>query len=77
MNKEDRKRISNIAMQVESLKDELGEIIEAEEEKYDNLPEGLQNGEPGEKIQEGLTSLQDAENSLDDALSSLSEVDDI
>lgn len=41
MNKERRKQIAEIAEQIGALKDRLEELRDAEQESFDNMPEGL------------------------------------
>ena len=66
MNKKDRKRVSDMLEQIEGIASELEEMGEAEQEKYDNLPEGLQDSEQGENIQQAADYLQDAASELND-----------
>ena len=85
MNAKDRKDLAKIAdgMEQEPYSDaisELQDLLDAEQEKFDNMPEGLQNGDNGEKMQaaidaigaaiEHLTSAHDA---VQEALSSIDE----
>lgn len=69
MNAEQRKRLSQIIDQLNSA------LCEIEEMKYDNLPESLQSSEKGDRFQEVIQSLDDAYSYLDDAISSLQEVE--
>lgn len=71
MNAEGRNRIKALVDQLEDVKIELQESLEEEETKYDNLPEGLQESEAGEKLQEAIDSLTEADGSLDDVISAL------
>lgn len=74
MNKQQRKRISDaIGMLQEAYQTldqvygELDAIKEEEEEKYDNLPEGLQESEMGEAIQTAIDTLDEACSDLESA----------
>ena len=45
-----------------------------EEDKFDNMPEGLQESERGEAMQEAIEQLETACDNLDEAISSLQEI---
>lgn len=60
MNREQRKSISDIMSRLEEIVSELSTICDEEQEKYDNLPESLQYGAPGERIQEGIEAITEA-----------------
>lgn len=53
MNQKQRDRLGKIV-------EELEELVEVEEEKYENLPESLQESEKGEELQEDIYCLQEA-----------------
>ena len=70
-------RMSIIEDCLEAVRDaysDLEAVKNEEEEAYDNLPEGLQDGEKGDLMQDAIASLEDALGMLDDAISSLEEV---
>lgn len=75
MNKARRKRISKILEQLEGLSVEIEEVMNEEQEAYDNLPESIQYSERGENMEEYIFSLDDAMNYISDAISSLEEID--
>ena len=52
MNKNDRKRLAELIDQIQELVNEVDEIGQAEQEKFDNLTEGLQQSERGQQYQE-------------------------
>ena len=74
MNKQDRKNLSAIIETLETAHSSLEEMAEAEREKYDNMPEGLQESERGQAIDEAATSLEEQASTLEDILSSLREL---
>lgn len=74
MNNELRKRITGIQHNIEKQKDELQEILEIEQDKFDNMPEGLQDSEKGEKMQEGIDNLETSIGELESAVECLNEV---
>lgn len=61
MNAERRKKI-------ERALDLLREAAEEERASYDNLPEGIQESERGQKMEETADALDEAVSSLEDAL---------
>lgn len=75
MNKARRKRISKILEQLEGLSVEIEEVMNEEQEAYDNLPESIQYSERGENMEGYISSLDDAMNYLSDAISSLEEIE--
>jgi hypothetical protein len=71
MNKEDRKSLSHIVELLEEALSGLTEMSEAEREKYDNMPEGLQKCERGQAIDEAATCLEDQASALQDIVDEL------
>lgn len=71
MNKYDRKELKRAI----ALLDKEHEIIESvkdiEQGKFDNLPEGLQQSEKGQKFEETVSTLEDALNSIEEATASI------
>ena len=72
MNNATRKKIRNLAREVEShgdvldiIRGQIEELQTEEEEKYDNLPEGLQDSEAGARLQESSDALQEAIDALE------------
>ena len=80
MNKQRRKAVAEVQdliRQAHAILISAGEkveIIKDEEESYDNMPEGIQAGERGEKAQEAINNLD----STKDLLETIdSEIDDL
>lgn len=72
MNAADRKAVNAILEQVndlkgqaESLAEELRALGDAEQEKLDNMPEGLRGGEAGLSMEGSMESLYEAADALD------------
>jgi len=74
MNKERRKKIEELAEKAAEIKIEIEELLEAEQEAFDNLPESLQEGERGEAMQAAIDSLESASSSIDETVEYLNEV---
>lgn len=59
---------------LEDYKTDINDIRDAEQEYYDNMPEGLQNGEKGEAASNAVSELEGAAESLEEAVTSLGEI---
>lgn len=75
MNKERRKWIQEILTKLESVKKELSDVLEEEEEYFNTMPEGFQSGQRGEAAQTAINSLDSAVSQIEDALDSLGEIE--
>ena len=60
MNKARRMRLIAVQSKLSDLKAEIEQIRDEEQEAYDNLPEGLQDSERGERMSEIIETLDDA-----------------
>ena len=74
MNRERRKalhkvveRLEQCQSEVEELRGEIEDIIAEEQEAYDNMPEGFQNGDRGQEMQEYIDTMESAASDLDNA----------
>ena len=74
MNAKGRKNIKDLIAQLEDIKGRLETMQEEEQDKFDNLPEGLQESERGEAMQEVADSLEEAVSSLEDVISTLNDI---
>jgi uncharacterized coiled-coil DUF342 family protein len=88
MNRETRKqlkqlqeKLTSINLEFEQFKENLEEIMgdvesirEEEQDKYDNMPESIQQGEKGDTMQEGIDSLDDLYSQIEDTIISLEDV---
>lgn len=71
MNAERRKRLEAVIGLLEQAKDTLSGVREEEQSAYDNLPESLQNGDQGEKMQVAVDECETAETSIEEAIDSI------
>lgn len=71
MNRERRKAIDAVFDQLEELKGEIERIREEEEEYFENMPESIQYGEKGELAEASIEELDNAYNSIGDAMQAL------
>ena len=72
MNAQGRKEIAKHIASLEEIKNKLESMRDDEEEKYDNMPEGLQESERGEQMQEAIEAL-DIDN-LEEVIDGLREI---
>lgn len=73
MNKKTRKELSDLLPQLETIKDRIEEIQQEEQDKLDNMPEGLRGSDKGarqEQLAEHLSCAVTAAEELTDAISS-------
>ena len=71
MNKERRKRIFEIREKLEEISSALEELQSEEEEARDNLPEGLQEIEMGEMMDQAAYCLMAASEAVGEAVEQL------
>ena len=65
------KRLDEIDATITQAKADLESILEDEQGAFDAMPESLQQGERGEKTQEGLDSLQEAIDACETVIDSI------
>lgn len=66
MNNGRRKILASIEKLLEDLEGQLSIIAEEEQETFDNMPEGIQESEKGERIQEAADELEEIVSDLSD-----------
>ena len=74
MNKERRKRLSKLLEGLTAAEEELSAIIEGEQAAFGNMPESIQGGEQGAAMEEGISTLEDCLDSLQDIQAQMEEV---
>lgn len=83
MNAADRKQVSTLVSQLEDMqakfdyiRSELRDLADAEQNKFDNMNEGLQASEQGQQIEEAASNLSEAADadSIDDAINALGNI---
>ena len=74
MNKQQRKELSKIIPNLESIFETLNDMAEVETAKVDNIPEGLTDTERNQKLSEDCDKLTDAANDLQSIIDNLNEV---
>lgn len=72
MNADQRKKIMDAQLQLSKFSTLLEEIRDENQDSYDNLPEGLQQAEKGQDMQQAIDWLDEAVNALEECDSALS-----
>lgn len=73
MNDKNRKQIQKWIDNLEEIKTGIENMVLDETDKYDNMPESLQETERGESILEATENLDSSTMSIDDAIEYLQE----
>lgn len=73
MNKQTRKTLDEQVNKITEIKSTIESIRDDEDEKLNNLPEGLQESDLGSRLSDAVENLDSALESLDDAISSIEE----
>lgn len=73
MNKDRRKAIGDIYDKLIDIQSDLEYIRDEEQEAFDNLPESIQYSERGERMEEYISSLEEALDNVGYAVESLDE----
>ena len=71
MNKHRRKVLEAVISALEDAREILNNVWDEEQEAFDNMPEGLQESERGETMQEGIDALEYADSSLEEAIDNI------
>ena len=74
MNKQRRKRIMECINKLEQIQYELEAIRDEEQGAFDNLPESLQSSEKGEVMEEYIDYINDADDTITDAIDYLDNI---
>ena len=74
MNKERRKKISEIISSLNEIYRRLESVKNDEEYAFDSMPEGLQYSMRGEESQEAIDSLDQSIDHIEEAISALEEI---
>lgn len=68
MNKKDRNELEKALVLLGEAQEIIDSIKEGEQENFDNLSEGLQQTEKGQKFEETVSNMDDAWNSIDEVV---------
>ena len=73
MNNARRKEIEKITADSDAIKERIEALQEEEQDAFDNLPESIQYGERGDKMQSAIDNLEYPADNIQDCLDNLSE----
>lgn len=71
MNKQRREQIQKAINELDSVMSIVEDAASEEQEYFDNMPEGFQQGEKGERADEVASELEEARSNLEDCLNAL------
>ena len=74
MNKQRRKWLEDVISKIEEAQSEIQSMAEEERESFDNMPEGLQEGERGQLISENADDLESVDSDFESWLDTLREI---
>jgi hypothetical protein len=74
MNKERRKRIADAIVAISKIESLIQNILDDEQEAYENMPEGVKISENGMVSEEAQDNLDSAIEALEEAISCLEEI---
>lgn len=74
MNKQDRKQLEKALNLINEGLEIMSAIKDQEEEKFDNLPEGIQESERGEQFQENIDNLDSAISDIEGVIEYVEEI---
>ncbi len=74
MNKHDRRQIQDITEKLDEQATELDRLGEDQTEKYDNLPEGLQVADAGERLEDAASQLDEQACTIREIIDTLREL---
>jgi Arc/MetJ-type ribon-helix-helix transcriptional regulator len=71
MNAERRAKLSKVSEAIRNLITELEDVRDAEQQAYDNMPEGLQQSERGQASEQAVTDIESAISNAESAADDL------
>lgn len=74
MNAKQRKELQGYVDSLEEIKSNIETMMEDEQSKLDNMPEGLQESERGDAMQNAIDQLEYGSESLQEAIDNLNEI---
>lgn len=75
MNKKDRQALATARRMMEQAYEIINQVQEDEQNKYDNLSEGLQQSERGQKFEENATDLETMCDELQQSIDKLADME--
>ena len=75
MNAERRKRLQQARDKLAEIAEMLDGIGQDEQAALDNMPDGIQEGEKGQKLQENADTIQELRDEIDDIATRIEEIE--
>jgi len=75
VNDKRRKELNKIYLELHLRVGQLDDLLNEEQDAYDNLPASLQNAEKGEQMQECIDALDQAKSELEAVMDTLGQLD--
>lgn len=73
MNNDRRTRLGEVRDSLDDIITQIEELKDEEQEAYDNLPEGLQQTERGDKMQTAIETMEEAISAIGDVQQTIEE----
>jgi ectoine hydroxylase-related dioxygenase (phytanoyl-CoA dioxygenase family) len=73
MNKARRKRLDVLSETLAQVRSELEDLASEERDAFDNMPEGLQQGERGQATEAAAGAIENGMNAVDEVVSAIEE----
>ena len=74
MNEQSRKEIAEIVSTLSDCKTKVEILKDTEEEKLENMPDNLKQGDKGQAMEEAIENFRNAVDDIDNAISSLENI---
>ena len=71
MNADRRKRLKSVVEKLTAAKQELDDIAAEEQDAFDNLPEGIQESDRGDAMQQNADDIYDHVQALDEVVDAI------
>ena len=73
MNNQRRLLIEKAKKQISEIENLIEKVLDDEQDAYDNLPEGIRMSEKGEKMEDAISSLENASDKIAELIECLDE----
>ena len=74
MNEQSRKEITEIVRTLSDCRTKVEVLKDTEEEKLENMPDNLKQGDKGQAMEEAIENFRNAVDDIDNAISSLENI---
>jgi len=74
MNKQRRKQLEKAVLHLNDALEIVRNALEEEQGAYDNMPDGIRDGERGEEMQGYVDTLEEHANTIEEAVSAIEEI---